>query len=109
MVGLMDQGRIRIGMKVRITGIDITNSRHNSCSEMHAMVGQVWTVKKIRNAQQSATHELPPGTKMVSVYNDKDRGERYDYVWAPEDLEYAGPKVITPKKGTFNPDNLVRL
>lgn len=92
---------VRVGMKVKITGIGITHDRHNSCSEMDAMVGKTWTVKRIRN---STSDRREPGHIMVTV---NDHG--HDFVWAPEDLQYAGPKPVIPKKGTFDPEKIVRL
>lgn len=103
----MDQDRILIGMKVKIIGIENTHERHNSCSGMEYMIGHTYNVELIREANQFSTARygtLERGTKAITV-NDDNKG----YVWAPEDLEYAGPEIKLPKKETFNPDNIVRM
>jgi hypothetical protein len=102
----MDQEKIRIGMKVRITSIRITHKRHNSCSEMNEMIGKIWKVTKIRNARDYLSgNSIPKSGTLTITVNDSGHG----YVWAPEDLEYAGPIPEMPKKVTFNPENIVKL
>ena len=103
----MEQGRIKIGMKVLVTGLETTHASHNSCQDMRNMVGKKYTVHMIRNAEDFLTgisSSMPKGAKAITLY-DGGNG----FVWAPEDLEYAGPPFKLPKKETFNPDNNVRI
>jgi len=103
----MDQSRILVGMKVKIIGIKVTHKRHNSCIEMKKMVGRVYKVTKIRRAEEFSTsfcNESLDNIKCITVEDNN-----HDFVWAPEDLQYARPKFELPKVVIFNPDNIVRI
>jgi hypothetical protein len=86
----MNPNEIEVGMRVRITKIDITTKRYKSTPEMIDMVGGVYKVYEIRKTRK-ADHE-------IGIYME-------GWNWAPEDLFPPIAKVI--KGGKFDPTNLM--
>jgi hypothetical protein len=99
MVGLMHFEKVKIGMKVKITSVQETNKAFNSNDTMKDMVGGIYTVSEILTNHKTGSHDRHP-FKIKFV-------EQSRFVWLPDDLEYAGPPMIQPKGGTFDPKNLI--
>lgn len=90
---------VRIGMKVRVLRTNTTHKVHNSNQTMRNMVGGIYTIK-------SMLATTKPGYRKSNPLKVKFK-ENNDYVWDPEDLEYAGPSTIKKKAEIFDPKNLI--
>ena len=93
----MDYRKIIVGMKVRITKIDITHMLHSSNGEMREMVGKRFKVRNILDSNKGVSNPY-----MITVTPDPN-----EYHWDPEDLERVGVPIKMPKAETFDPKNLI--
>lgn len=91
---------IKVGMRIKIISLATTHHLHNSNSRMSDMVGRHFTVSEVKPTQSGKASPEQPF--MIIFKEDID-----NYVWDPEDLEYAGPPNIKKAPVTFDPKNLI--
>ncbi len=94
----MESHAVRIGMPIKIVKLDVTDRLWNSNDDMDRMVGSDYVISNIEKAEAS---DGKPHTRFSL--------EGSSFVWASQDLRYAGPKIdkTCKDKTSFDPQNLI--